>query len=78
VIESRDLRVINQVINTFTRENEQLLDQLNQIGYYMRGFYTRDDVYQLTAFERDKAITFLNKRFKDAGEFMKKQIPVFI
>lgn len=70
--------LIELVINTFSRENDQLMDQLISILYWYRGAITRDDVWQLTPYEREKHIEFLNKRFKDAGDMMKKQISVFV
>lgn len=38
---------------------------------------TRDDVWMLTPIEREKEMDFLNKRFKEVGEFIKKEIPVY-
>jgi hypothetical protein len=31
----------------------------------------------MTPIEREKATDFLNKRFKEVGEFLKKQVPIF-
>ncbi len=78
MISTGKTELIEQVINAFSRENDQLVDQLLSILYWYRGAITRDDVWQLTPYEREKYIEFLNKRFKDAGDMMKKQIPVFI
>lgn len=78
MIGTHNFELINRVITSFTRENEALLDQLQQIGYFMRGFYNRDDVWSLSYLEREKAIEFLNKRVDDAKEMMKNQIPVFL
>lgn len=44
----------------------------------MRGSLNRDDVWAQSHVEREMIIEFLNERFKDAGDMMKKQIPVFI
>lgn len=70
--------IIKQVIESFIRENDLLVDQILSILYWYRGAITREDVWQLTPYEREKSIEFLNKRFKDAGEMIKKQIPVFL
>lgn len=78
MIDSNDHQLIGQVISTFTRQNEALLDQILSIGYYMRGHYGRDDVWNLTYFEREKAVEFLNKRFDDAKEMMKNGAQVFL
>lgn len=78
MIETQNRELITSVISSFTRENDSLVDLLLQIQYYFRGSYSREDVWALSPAEREKSIDFLNKRFKDAGEMMKKQIPVFI
>lgn len=70
--------LIAQVINGFNRDNDNLVDQLLSILYYYRGAITREEVWQLTPYEREKSIEFLNKRFKDAGDLMKKGVSVFI
>lgn len=78
MIETRDRDLINNVISSFTRENEALVDQLIQIQYWMRGAISRDDVWALSPIERDKIIEFLNKRFKEAGDLTSKQVPQFL
>jgi len=78
VIDTNDHQLIGQVISTFTRQNEALLDQITSIGYYMRGHYSRDDIWSLTFVEREKDIEFLNKRMEDAKEMMKNGVQVFI
>lgn len=70
--------IIEQVIRSFTQQNEDLVKSLIQIRYYSRGALSRDDVWALTPAERELEVEFLNGRFKDAGELMKKQIPVFL
>lgn len=70
--------LIQQVISIYSTENNNLVDQLLSILYWFRGAITREEVWQLTPYEREKSIEFLNKRFKEAGDMMKKQIPVFI
>lgn len=70
--------LIKQVIDSFTRDNDNLVDQLLSILYWFRGAITREEVWQLTPYEREKSVEFLNTRFKDAGDMMKKQIPVFL
>jgi hypothetical protein len=77
VIGSRDADLIAAVINTFARDNEALFDQLYQIQYYSRGCLSRDDIWAMAPIERDKWVEFLNKRFKEVGEMLKKQVPVF-
>lgn len=78
MIGTRNQDLIAQVLASYTRENDNLVDQLISILYWYRGAITREDVWQLTPYEREKHIEFLNKRFKDAGDMMKKQIPVFV
>ena len=77
MIGSGDRELISSVIDSFAQENEALVDALLQIRYYSRGGLTRDDMWALTFIEREKEIEFLNKRFKEVGELMKKQVPVF-
>jgi len=72
VIGTNNGELIQTVINSFTRDNEALIEQLNQILYWFRGAMTRDDVWALTPAERDRAVDFLNKRMKEAGDLMKK------
>jgi len=66
------------MMRAFTSANEQLINLLIQLQYYMRGSMSRDDVWALTPSERDLYLEFINKRFKEAGEMIKKQIPVFL
>ena len=66
------------MIAFYNRDNDILVDQLLSILYWFRGAITREEVLQLTPYEREKSLEFLNKRFKDSGEMMKKQIPVFL
>jgi hypothetical protein len=66
------------MISSFTRQNESLIHQINQLMYYFRGSLGRDDAWALSYVEREIAISFINDRFKDAGEMMKAQIPVFV
>lgn len=77
MIGSGDDAVIASVLNSFARDNESLIDQLDLINYYFRGGLTRDDVWALTALERDKKIEFLNKRFKEVNDLIKHKVPVF-
>jgi len=78
VIGSRNIEIINSVILSFTHQNEVLINQLNQMIYYFRGGLCRDDAWALSYLEREIMITFLNERFKEAGDLIKKNIPVFI
>ena len=70
--------VIASVISSFTHQNEDLVKILLQIQYYFRGALTRDDIWMMSHAERELAVEFLNDRFKDASEYIKKQIPVFL
>jgi hypothetical protein len=63
-------------MNQFTRENEQLVDQIRKISYY--GRLTRDDAWALTPVEREGYAEFLNSRFEEAGKLMQKGISVLI
>ena len=78
MIGTRNQGLIQQVISSYSSENDNLVDQLISILYWFRGAITREDAWQMTPYEREKHIEFLNKRFKDAGDMMKKQIPVFV
>lgn len=78
MIASNNGPLISSVINAFTRDNDKMVDQLLQIQYYMRGALSRDDVWQLTPYEREKHVEFLNKRFNEAGDMIKKNIAVFV
>lgn len=78
MIGTRKPELIQQVIDTYNRDNDLLVDQILSILYWYRGAITREEVWQLTPYEREKSVEFLNKRFKEAGELMKKQVPVFI
>lgn len=69
---------ITSLIASFTQSNEALIRQLNQIMYWFRGALGRDDVWAMSHLERELAISFINDRFKEAGELMKNRIPVFI
>lgn len=77
MIGSNDQQVITRVFKSFETENEALVKAVQQIGYYNRGFYTRDDVWAMSPMERDRAIEFLNERFKEVNDLIKKSIPVF-
>lgn len=76
MIETGNQQVINQVINSFTRDNESLEDQIRRLIYY--GRMTRDDAWALSAAERDRWSEFLNEKFEEAGKMMQKGIPVLI
>ena len=78
MIGSGNNEIITSVISSFARQNEGLIKQINQMMYYYRGSLGRDDAWALSHVEREMMIEFLNERFKDAGDMMKKQIPVFI
>jgi hypothetical protein len=78
VIGSRNIDIINSTISSFTQQNEFLIKQINQLMYYFRGSLGRDDAWALSPIEREIMIEFLNDRIKDAGNLMKKNIPVFI
>ena len=78
MIGSGNNEIITSVISSFARQNEALIKQINQMLYYMRGSLNRDDVWAQSHVEREMIVEFLNERFKDAGDMMKKQIPVFI
>lgn len=75
---SGDSELITGVISSFTRDNQLLKKQLLDIQYYMRGSLSRDDVWQLTPLEREEHVEFLNARFEQAGELIKKDVSVFL
>lgn len=78
MIGSGDRFIINEVLTSYVKENEILVDQLESILYWFRGAITRDDVWAMSPHEREKSIDFINKRFKEAGELMKKNIQSFL
>jgi len=78
VIETRDPEVINSVLTSFTLENEALVNLLFQLQYYFRGALSRDDVWAMSPAERDIAIRFLEKRFKDAEKAQKTGLHQFL
>lgn len=77
MIDTKDQQVITRVFKSFETENEALVKSLTQLSYYFRGAYTRDDVWAMSPMERDRAVEFLNERFKEVNDLIKKQIPVF-
>ena len=77
MIDSRDQQVITRIFKSFETENEALVNSLTQFLYYFRGALTRDDAWAMSPLERDRAIEFLNERFKEVNDLIKKQIPVF-
>lgn len=78
MIGTNNQELISQVIAGFTRDNDALIDQLVKLEYYFRGSLTRDDVWQLTPYEREKRIEFLNTRFEDAQKLIKNDVAVFL
>lgn len=76
MIATRDPIIINSVIDTWVRESAGLTDDVVFLQYYMRGALTRDDCWQLTPFERERYKQFIEKRFKEAGEYVKHKVPM--
>lgn len=76
MIETGNQELITNVMTSFTRENEQLVEQMRKISYY--GRLTRDDAWALTPVEREGYATFLNERFEDANKLMSKGISVLL
>jgi hypothetical protein len=72
VIETQDQALITQVLKMYAAENDALMTQLLDIQYYFRGAITRDEIWQMVPVEREAAVAFLNKRFKEIGEIAKK------
>jgi hypothetical protein len=79
VIGIGDQALITRVLDSFARENDMLMTQLLDIQYYFRGALTRDDIWMMCPVEREAAVTFLNKRFKEIGDIAKKtgQAPAY-
>ena len=78
MIGSNNNVVIASVIASFTQQNESLIKSLQSLQYYFRGAYGRDDMWAMSYLEREVAIEFINVRFKEAGDLMKKHITVFL
>jgi hypothetical protein len=78
VIELGDGELIGKIIASLTQDNEALMEQLRSIQYWTRGAVSREDVFLMSPDERDGWIDWINKRFKDAADLIKKSIPVFL
>lgn len=72
MIETEDQALITRILKSFADENDSLMSQLLDIQYYFRGSLTRDDIWMMSPIEREHAVDFLNKRFKEIGEIAKK------
>lgn len=72
MIGTGDQALITQILDGFARDNDALMSQLLDIQYYFRGAITRDDIWMMCPVEREAAVAFLNKRFKEIGEIAKK------
>jgi hypothetical protein len=72
VIETQDQALITRILKMYADENDSLMTQLLDIQYYFRGAITRDEIWQMVPVEREAAIAFLNKRFKEIGDIAKK------
>lgn len=77
MIGTNDQQTVARVFKSFEQDNEALVKSLFQLQYYMRGACTRDDVWAMSPLERERAVEFLNDRFKEVNDLIKKQIPVF-
>lgn len=44
----------------------------------MRGSISRDDAWAMSYLEREKMISFINDRFKDAEKLISKNVSVFL
>jgi len=78
VIETNNTDLTVALINSFTQQNEILIKSLMNILYRFRGALNREDIWMMSPIERDYAVDFINERIKEAGDLIKKQIPVFI
>ena len=78
MIGTRNGETINHLIQSFTRQNQDLVKYLIQLQYWFRGALSRDDAYAMSPVERELAQEFLNKRFDDAKDAIKKGAPVFL
>lgn len=78
MIDLKEASITASVIKSFTQQNEDLIKSIFQLIYYYRGALSRDEAWALSHPERELAIEFLNGRFKEAVDLMKKQVPVFI
>jgi hypothetical protein len=76
VIGTNNQQLITNVMSSFTRDNEQLVDQVMKISHY--GRLTRDDTWALSPTEREKYADFLNTRFEEANKLMSKGISVLL
>lgn len=77
MIAAGDQEVITRIFKSFENDNEALVKSITQIVYYFRGAYSRDDVWAMSPTERERAVEFLNDRFKEVNDLIKKQVPVF-
>ncbi len=72
MIETADQALITRVLEGFAAENDALMSQMLDIQYYFRGALGRDDMWMMSPIEREHAVDFLNKRFKEIGDIAKK------
>ena len=78
MIETGEVEKISKFIGSLTQQNEQLYKSLLSLAYYWRGTFSMDDILTRSPNERELMVTFLNERFKDAGEMIKNGVSVFI
>lgn len=78
MIGSGDQAAIQNVLSSFAKSNEQLINSLIQLQYYMRGAVNRDEVWALSPSERELYFDFISKRFEEGGKMMKHGVPVFL
>jgi len=71
VIGTLDQALITRILETYKAENNSLMNQLYDIWYYWRGGISRDDIWAMCPTEREFAVDFLNRRFKEIGEARK-------
>lgn len=74
MIGTNDQAIIARVIQSYAHENARLVDQLVQMQYYFRGALSRDDIWAMAPIERERWMDFLNKRFEEIGDLMKKGV----
>lgn len=72
MIETEDQALITRVLDSHKAENDALMNQLYDIWYYWRGGMNRDDVWAMCPAEREFAVDFLNRRFKEIGDITRK------
>jgi hypothetical protein len=59
---------MQDIINGYERRAGALLEQIDQIGWYMRGGITRNEAWSLSLSERESIFKLINENIKRTKE----------